>query len=214
MRLSRTARDPFSRRFWRYPSYRNAETMTYLRSTISYGPDILRQTSDPYGTSYGLVTQRPLWRFERHIDERERTPFRLRAFIYKTQRLVNSTQRYATFLLSVFVHLRTYLLSLCGARYPGRPSVHRCSLVRCSVLLAARNQTCLHSSRTAPFVMARGSRKASAPSAWSAAFYLLLAFVAPLALLGTVGAQEDVNAQNDSYGTGPYMFHCRQDVTG
>ncbi|KAI9757210.1 MAG: ATPase with role in protein import into the ER [Lichina confinis] len=49
--------------------------------------------------------------------------------------------------------------------------------------------------------MARGSRKASAPSAWSAVFYLLLAFVAPLAFLGTVSAQEDVNAQNDSYGT-------------
>ena len=53
--------------------------------------------------------------------------------------------------------------------------------------------------------MARGSRKASAPSAWSAVFYLLLAFVAPLAFLGTASAQEDVNAQNDSYGTGAYI---------
>ena len=42
--------------------------------------------------------------------------------------------------------------------------------------------------------MASRSRGASKPFQWTTIFYLLLIFVAPLALLGTAHAQDDLNA--------------------
>lgn len=41
----------------------------------------------------------------------------------------------------------------------------------------------------------------SSPFAWTTIFYLLLVFIAPLALLGTAHAEEQALAE-DSYGTG------------
>lgn len=51
--------------------------------------------------------------------------------------------------------------------------------------------------------MARGTRldSQSKPFAWTTILYLLLVFIAPLALLGTAHASEEQNV-TDNYGTG------------
>lgn len=53
--------------------------------------------------------------------------------------------------------------------------------------------------------MARASRLdgQSKPFAWTTVLYLLLVFIAPLALLGTAHASEDKNLTDD-YGTGTF----------
>lgn len=60
--------------------------------------------------------------------------------------------------------------------------------------------------------MARGSRldNQSKPFAWTTILYLLLVFIAPLALLGTANAEEEQNV-TDNYGTGKSKVHssCR-----
>jgi heat shock protein 5 len=48
--------------------------------------------------------------------------------------------------------------------------------------------------------MVRRSRRASAPTAWTTALYLLLIFIAPLAFLNTASADQDVSKEN--YGPG------------
>ena len=50
--------------------------------------------------------------------------------------------------------------------------------------------------------MAGRSRGASAPFAWSTLLYLLVIFLAPLALLNTAHAQEDQKPLQENYGTG------------
>lgn len=52
--------------------------------------------------------------------------------------------------------------------------------------------------------MSRMSRRdvSSSPFAWTAVFYLLLVFIAPLALLGTAHAEADQAPLKEEYGTG------------
>ncbi|KAI2024090.1 ATPase with role in protein import into the ER, partial [Ophidiomyces ophidiicola] len=51
--------------------------------------------------------------------------------------------------------------------------------------------------------MSRQSRRdvASSPFAWTTIFYLLLVFIAPLALLGTAHASEEQTPLQENYGT-------------
>lgn len=57
--------------------------------------------------------------------------------------------------------------------------------------------------------MARHTRKdgSSSPFAWTTVLYLLLVFIAPLALLGTAHAEEGEAAEQDNYGTGKMESH-------